>query len=310
MTLAELLGHGSFGIGTFNGLDGEMIILGGVCYRLRGDGSVSVPELTERTPYAVVTNFVPSLSRSLTGPMTREEFSRAIDAFVPSSNYMYALRVTGRFAWASARTVTKQDRPYRPMIEATDGEEIARHEDFSGTIAGFRTPLYESGISVAGCHAHIVDGPHLGRAPGGFRPGGGRGRTVPGHRLPHASAADRGVPHRRPVGGHDRGDPPGRAPLKRRLAFSRGARPDHGPLHVSLMKDFCRTRLPFRDVPALQRWRSTDGLAFARTVRFEARIRPGRRASCEPSPGSSPVRWSACSQRRTWGCTSPVPPRG
>ena len=36
MTLAELLGHGSFGIGTFNGLDGEMIILGGVCYRLRG----------------------------------------------------------------------------------------------------------------------------------------------------------------------------------------------------------------------------------------------------------------------------------
>jgi len=150
MTLAELLGHGSFGIGTFNGLDGEMIILGGVCYRLRGDGSVSVPELTERTPYAVVTNFVPSLSRSLTGPMTREEFSRAIDAFVPSSNYMYALRVTGRFAWASARTVTKQDRPYRPMIEATDGEEIARHEDFSGTIAGFRTPLYESGISVAG----------------------------------------------------------------------------------------------------------------------------------------------------------------
>ena len=157
MTLAELLGHGSFGIGTFNGLDGEMIILGGVCYRLRGDGSVSVPELTERTPYAVVTNFVPSLGRSLTGPMTREEFSRAIDAFVPSSNYMYALRVTGRFAWASARTVTKQDRPYRPMIEATDGEEIARHEDFSGTIAGFRTPLYESGISVAGCHAHIVD---------------------------------------------------------------------------------------------------------------------------------------------------------
>ena len=157
MTLAELLGHGSFGIGTFNGLDGEMIILGGVCYRLRGDGSVTVPELTERTPYAVVTNFVPSLSRSVVGPMTREEFSRAIDAFVPSSNYMYALRVTGRFAWASARTVTKQDRPYRPMIEATDGEEIARHENFSGTIAGFRTPLYESGISVAGCHAHIID---------------------------------------------------------------------------------------------------------------------------------------------------------
>ena len=157
MTLAELLGHGSFGIGTFNGLDGEMIILGGVCYRLRGDGSVTVPELTERTPYAVVTNFVPSLSRSVAGPMTREEFSQAIDAFVPSSNYMYALRATGHFAWASARTVVKQDRPYRPMAEATDGEEVVVHEDFEGTVAGFRTPLYEQGISVAGCHAHVID---------------------------------------------------------------------------------------------------------------------------------------------------------
>ena len=107
MTLAELLGHGSFGIGTFNGLDGEMVILGGTCYRLRGDGSVSVPDLSERTPYAVVTNFVPGIRQEVGGAggaLSRREFSEVIDALVPSSNYMYALRVTGHFAWASART--------------------------------------------------------------------------------------------------------------------------------------------------------------------------------------------------------------
>lgn len=157
MTVAELLGHGSFGIGTFNGLDGEMIVLGGVCYRLRSDGSVSVPELSERTPYAVVTNFVPSIRRHMSGPLTRREFADAVDQLVPSSNYMYALRVDGRFSWASARTVERQERPYRPMVEATDGEEVVIHERFRGTIAGFRTPLYESGISVAGCHAHVID---------------------------------------------------------------------------------------------------------------------------------------------------------
>ncbi|WP_130865874.1 acetolactate decarboxylase [Acidipropionibacterium timonense] len=157
VTLAELLGHGSFGIGTFNGLDGEMVILGGRCYRLRNDGSVSEPDLSERTPYAVVTNFVPTLQRTFEEPVTRAELSRRIDALVPSSNYMYALRITGHFRWASARTVVKQERPYRPMIEATQGEEIVRFEDFDGTVAGFRTPLYESGISVAGCHAHVID---------------------------------------------------------------------------------------------------------------------------------------------------------
>ncbi|MFC2660811.1 MAG: acetolactate decarboxylase [Actinomyces sp.] len=172
MTLAELLGHGSFGIGTFNGLDGEMVILGGACYRLRGDGSVSMPDLSERTPYAVVTNFVPTIHHEVggadgsrvgdvsggrAGPFSRSEFSAIVDSLVSSSNYMYALRATGHFAWASARTVVKQDRPYRPMAEATDGEEVVVHEDFEGTVAGFRTPLYEQGISVAGCHAHIID---------------------------------------------------------------------------------------------------------------------------------------------------------
>ena len=39
VTTRELLRHGDFGLGTFNRLDGEMLVLGGVCYQLRGDGS-------------------------------------------------------------------------------------------------------------------------------------------------------------------------------------------------------------------------------------------------------------------------------
>ncbi|MFE1561001.1 acetolactate decarboxylase, partial [Streptomyces sp. NPDC058734] len=37
-TIAELRRHGDFGIGTFDRLDGEMIVLDGRCYRLRGRG--------------------------------------------------------------------------------------------------------------------------------------------------------------------------------------------------------------------------------------------------------------------------------
>ena len=33
VTIRELLRHGDFGLGTFNGLDGEMLVLDGVCYR-------------------------------------------------------------------------------------------------------------------------------------------------------------------------------------------------------------------------------------------------------------------------------------
>ncbi len=57
VTIRELLEHGDFGLGTFNGLDGEMLVLDGVCYQLRGDGSAQPAEPDQCTPFAVVTWF-------------------------------------------------------------------------------------------------------------------------------------------------------------------------------------------------------------------------------------------------------------
>lgn len=157
MTIGELLGHGSFGIGTFNGLDGEMVVLGGQAWQLRGDGTVAAPSLDEKTPYAVVTNFVPTVSGPLPSGATRAEAGTAIDELLGSANYMYALRITGTFSEVTTRTVTKQHKPYRPMTEATDEDAVLRFRDVTGTVIAFRTPLYEQGISVPGCHAHFID---------------------------------------------------------------------------------------------------------------------------------------------------------
>lgn len=40
ITVEELLRHGDTGLGTFEGVDGEMIVADGVCYRATVDGSV------------------------------------------------------------------------------------------------------------------------------------------------------------------------------------------------------------------------------------------------------------------------------
>src|ERR1700712_2015985 len=65
MTIAELLRHGDFGLGTFNALDGEMVVLDGVCYQLRGSGQAGVAPLDVRTPFAVLTRFVPMITLAL-----------------------------------------------------------------------------------------------------------------------------------------------------------------------------------------------------------------------------------------------------
>ncbi|APT84488.1 acetolactate decarboxylase [Corynebacterium aquilae] len=157
MTVSELLGHGNFGLGTFDALDGEMVIIDGTCYQLRGDGTATVADLTQRSPFAVATNFVPRIVRTAPAGTVRADLSTFIDSLLPSKNYMYALRITGRFDFVKVRTVTKQQRPYRPMVDATGDDAEHTFTDITGVIAGFRTPVYEKGISVPGCHVHFID---------------------------------------------------------------------------------------------------------------------------------------------------------
>ncbi|PFG28971.1 Alpha-acetolactate decarboxylase [Corynebacterium renale] len=157
MTVGELLGHGNFGIGTFDALDGEMIVLDGTCYQVRGDGSAEVASFEQKSPFTVMTNFVPRISATPPPGLKRSELSEFIDSMQPSENFMYAVRITGTFADVTVRTVTKQEKPYRPMVEATGDDAELHFTDVAGVIGGFRTPIYEKGIGVPGCHVHFID---------------------------------------------------------------------------------------------------------------------------------------------------------
>lgn len=156
-TLREVLRHGDLGLGTFNGLDGEMILVDGECFRMRADGSVDRPSLDERTPFAIVTRFTASASSAIDQPMDRTAVVALAQTLVPSENYLYAVRLTGMFESVTTRTVQRQSRPYRPMREAVSDQSVLGFRSLAGTIAGFRTPLYERGIGVPGGHVHFID---------------------------------------------------------------------------------------------------------------------------------------------------------
>ncbi len=50
VTAATILQHGDFGLGTFENLNGEMVILDGHVYQVRGDGKVSEAPACEAAP--------------------------------------------------------------------------------------------------------------------------------------------------------------------------------------------------------------------------------------------------------------------
>lgn len=160
LTIAELLEHGDFGLGTFNHLDGEMVVLDGTCHHLRSDGTAVVAAPTEETPFAAVTRFHADSVVAVDDPMGWADVTGRIDSMIDSVNLMYAIRIDGVFGTVSTRTVKEQAAPYPPLVEATAGQAQMQFTDIAGTLAGFRMPDYDQGISVAGYHLHFLADDH------------------------------------------------------------------------------------------------------------------------------------------------------
>jgi acetolactate decarboxylase len=157
LSFAELAEHGDLGLGTLNGLDGEMIALDGRFYRAAVDGSVGEVDPSERTPFAVVTRFEPGIDVELDGPLGHEELLAELDALVPDEVASCAIRLDGRFELVRARSVPRQRPPYRPLTEVVAEQRIFELRDAVGTMVGFRFPEYAEGIEVSGFHLHFID---------------------------------------------------------------------------------------------------------------------------------------------------------
>src|SRR3954451_11870302 len=64
MTLGELRQHGDFGLGAYEGIDGEMMLVDGVFYQMRFDGTMTQAAADGRASFAAVTTFRPDVQFS------------------------------------------------------------------------------------------------------------------------------------------------------------------------------------------------------------------------------------------------------
>lgn len=157
LSFAELAEHGDLGLGTLNHLDGEMIALDGEFFRADVDGRLNRIAPEERTPFAVVTRFEPTVEERLPDEeLSHDELLARLDALVPAGASSCAVRLDGRFDLVRARSVPRQNPPYRPLTEVVADQHVFELTDVEGTMLGFRFPTYAEGIEVAGYHLHFV----------------------------------------------------------------------------------------------------------------------------------------------------------
>ena len=154
--VGELLRHGDLGLGTFDALDGEMVVNAGVAYRVDPQGVPQPVPPTATTPFAQVTFFSPDLTFPAPKGLDFAGLQKWLATRLPSPNYVYAVRLTGVFDRVKARTVLRQVKPYPPLVKACETQVVFEWKNLQGELVGFISPGYMKGIGAPGWHLHFL----------------------------------------------------------------------------------------------------------------------------------------------------------
>src|ERR1700756_419613 len=151
--------HGDLGLGTFENLDGEMMIVDGHFFQARSDGSVKEVDDDVLCPFSVVTRFAPDAAIVLQKCPDLAHLVGQFDQLRHTDNFFFALRVEGHFAYVRTRAMCRTEEGV-PLVEAAAVQPEFEFRDIPGTLVGFWTPEYARTFNVPGYHLHFLSNDH------------------------------------------------------------------------------------------------------------------------------------------------------
>lgn len=155
LTVGQLKQQGDFGLGTFQGIDGEMIAVNGHYYHMRANGILTESSDSEVSPFAAVTKFKSDVQFNV-DQSTMAQLSSLIDSVLPSKNFFYAIRIHGTFTAMQTRAIPLQFFPYPPLAQLIPAQSIFNYSNVAGTAVDIRSPAFISGINQVSHHYHFV----------------------------------------------------------------------------------------------------------------------------------------------------------
>jgi len=150
-----LLNYGDFGIGTFDHLDGEMVVLDGAIYQVRSDGTVTRIVDDTGTPFAVVVHFVADQDQIIDSASSFENLAKICNQYRDSDNLFYAFRIDGHFNHIHTRAM-EATLDGLPLAQAAAIQPEFEFKDIDGTLVGLWSPQFSGSLNVAGYHFHFL----------------------------------------------------------------------------------------------------------------------------------------------------------
>ncbi|MBQ0074202.1 MAG: acetolactate decarboxylase [Prevotella sp.] len=168
ITVGDLRKHGDIGVGTFDKIDGEMIVVDGTVYQARYDGSVRVADDYLTVPFANVTHFDNDTTITLPKVTSMEDLTAKLSTAIANQNSLSSTGGAGRVLYVArmdiadcksihVRSELPQQKPYRPLMEVlkTDQREFT-YSHIGGTIVALYFPDFFDKQNSTGWHLHFI----------------------------------------------------------------------------------------------------------------------------------------------------------
>ena len=160
ITVNDLLLKGNTGLGTFEDVNGEMIVLDGHCYRAAQDGSVQEVDPDTGVPFAAVARLRGEREFSIQGMPNLASVGTELTLKIEEKfglNSMHVVRIDGVFDKVDARS----EAPYRShhitLKEILNKNQTSfQFENIRGTLVGVYFPDHMDGINMPGWHLHFL----------------------------------------------------------------------------------------------------------------------------------------------------------
>ncbi len=152
----DIMSKGKLGIGTFDGLDGEMIILDGDLFQVTENGEAKYGDPSAKVPFAILGTIKSDKFIKVAPETTMEEFVRNLEKRISSVNTMCVVRLEGMFKQVQTRSVARQKKPYLPLETVVAAQKVKYIFKQHGVMVGFYMPSLLRDVVAPGLHLHFI----------------------------------------------------------------------------------------------------------------------------------------------------------
>jgi acetolactate decarboxylase len=157
LPVGNLKSKGDFGVGTFNKVDGELIMLKGKVYKMNSEGIVKEVSDRDSTSAAFVKFFKADTTFHFKAPgLTYEQIQEHLVKQL-NENTIYAIKITGTFSTMTTRAASPAKPPYSTLTAHLGvNQKLFNYNNTTGTCVGFLLPPYLARTNVPGFHLHYI----------------------------------------------------------------------------------------------------------------------------------------------------------